>query len=363
MKRDTAAYWRRILAGNLIASVVVVLLFSGARFQSPPRLVLRSFLVALLFSTCIGPMVGFLMPRLAPWLGTRIPYPFNWLSIGLVMTALAIAGSAAAIGILVAVGLVPPSRFDEWFVGSIRISIAVTLTIGFFITAYEFMRARVAHATSQAQLASLEARVQPHFLFNALNSIAALIPDDPRGAERMTGQLAALLRTSLDQQARPTVPLEEELKTARDYLAIEQVRFGDRLRFSIDVDDDDALKDAGVPRFAVQTMVENSVKYAVSPRREGATIAIRARFEPRDRFRWTVVTVEDDGPGFDASTLPAGHGLALLRERVALLVPGLGSLDASSVPGRTTVTLTLPELHDRPGTLVRRKLWAKLPDE
>jgi two-component system, LytTR family, sensor histidine kinase AlgZ len=365
MKRGTAAYWRRILVGNLIAAVVVVVVFGGATLRSPPRLVMRNLLVSLLFSMCIGPMVGYVMPRLAPWLGRRIRFPFNWIAIGVVMTAFALVGSAAAIGVLIATGTIAPSRFGEWFEGSVRISIAMTLTIGFFITAYEFMRARVAQATTQAQLASLEARVQPHFLFNTLNSIAALIPDDPKGAERMTGQLAALLRTSLDQQARPTVPLEEELKTVRDYLAIEQVRFGDRLRFTIDMADE--VKDAGVPRLAVQTIVENSVKYAVSPRREGATITIRAAFEPRGQMpRSTVITVEDDGPGFDASTLPAGHGLSLLRDRIALLVHELGSLQVVSAPAPaagTKVTLTLPEMHDRPGTVVRRRLWANAPEE
>ena len=124
--------------------------------------------------------------------------------------------------------------------------------------------------------------MQPHFLFNTLNSIAALVHDDPAGAERMTGQLASLLRSSLDSTATPLVPLDDELRVVRAYLDIERVRFGDRLRYSVDAAAT-APAPALVPRMALQTLVENSVKYAVSPRREGASIAVRAASDRRPR--------------------------------------------------------------------------------
>jgi LytS/YehU family sensor histidine kinase len=263
------------------------------------------------------------------------------------MTVMALIGSIVAIAALVVVGVVPPHNFGEWFRGSLRIAIVITLTIGLFITGYETMRAREAQAVTQAKLASLESRVQPHFLFNTLNSIAALIHEDPHGAERMTGQLASLMRTSLDQAAKPLVSLDDELKTVRDYLAIEQVRFGDRLRYRVDIDE--AARQASVPRLSIQTLVENSVKYAVSPRRDGASIAIAVRVATADsrRFRTFVVTVEDDGPGFDAADIPSGHGLALLRDRVGLLFKRF-PLRIESAPGRTVVTMTVPEFHDLP---------------
>src|SRR5207245_5430793 len=140
-----------------------------------------------------------------------------------------------------------------WFLGSLKISTIVTLIFGVFATAMESLRARLDETTlalrtkerdeadarrlaAEAQLASIESRVQPHFLFNTLNSIAALVHDDPAGAERMTGQLAALLRSSLDSTATPLVTLGDELRVVRAYLEIERVRFGDRLRYRIDVD-------------------------------------------------------------------------------------------------------------------------------
>lgn len=352
MSREVSPYWVRIFVANIVASAMVLFAFSGATFRTPARQLAMNFGVSFLFSSVIGPLLGMLMPRVAPRIWARTRFPFNWIAISAVMVVAAMAGCVLSIAVLVAIGFVPPHQFGAWLQGSLRISIVITLTIGLFITAYEVMRARAAQSDAQAQLASLESRVQPHFLFNTLNSVAALVHDDPKGAERMIGQLASLLRSSLDQQARPLVTLEDELRLVRDYLAIEQVRFGDRLRYEIAVDD--SALSVSVPRLALQTLVENSVKYAVSPRRGGATITIRAAVgkAPRPHDASVTISVEDDGPGFDASTLPAGHGLALLRDRVALLFRQRASLTIDSAPGRSIVTLTMPPLHDLPATPV-----------
>ncbi len=329
-------YWRRIMMGNIIAAAIVLFAFSGVSFRTPLSELLRGYLISLLFSFFIGPLLGVTMPRIAPWIWRRVGFPLNWVVIALAMAGLALVGSLAAIALLVQFGAVPGASFWGWFKGSIRISIVVTLTMGLFITAYEMMRARVAQATAEAQLASLESRVQPHFLFNTLNSISALIHEDPKGAERMTVQLASLLRSSLDQPTTPLVSLDEELRIVRDYLAIEHVRFGDRLRYEVQVDP--ALAAVRLPRMSIQTLVENAVKYAVGPRRDGASIAISAtRDDERAQIR-----IADDGPGFDSSNLPPGHGLALLRDRLALLFSRSATLQIESADRGTVVRLTLP---------------------
>ena len=270
-----------------------------------------------------------------------------------VMIIIAAAGSLLALTILTAVGYIQGGRmFAAWFGGSLKVSIIITLTFGILITAYEVMRAQLDAATLQlrtkerdeaeahrvaaeAQLASIESRVQPHFLFNTLNSIAALVHDDPAGAERMTGQLASLMRSSLDTQSTPLVPLAQELRVVRDYLEIERVRFGDRLRFTLDVPA--TAERTLVPRMSLQTLVENSVKFAVSPRRDGAAIAVRAA-ATGERVR---ITVEDDGPGFSGAA-PDGHGLALLRSRLGMLFGNRAALDIESGPGRTSVSIEVP---------------------
>jgi LytS/YehU family sensor histidine kinase len=231
--------------------------------------------------------------------------------------------------------------------------VIVTLTFGVFVTAFETMRAQLNEArlalrtkerdeaearrlAAEAQLASLESRVQPHFLFNTLNSIAALIPQDPAGAERMTGQLASLLRSSLDASSSALVPLEQELRTIRDYLEIERVRFGNRLQYDVNVDP--ALGSTPVPRLSLQTLVENSVKYAVAPRREGGRIVISAARNGHH----VRLAVADDGGGFERSRIESGHGLALIEDRLRMLFGDRAALDVASRPGETIVAIQLP---------------------
>src|SRR5262249_3570900 len=182
-------YWRRVIVGCALASLVVVFVFNGASLTTPLSQLGESFGVAFLFALCIAPVTSAVMPKFGPWIWCRTKFPYNWIAVCVVMTGLAVMGSIVAITVLVTVGYLPPHRFADWFVSSVRVSIALTLTVGVFITLTETNRARLKEATTASQLASLEARVQPHFLFNTLNSIAELIHQDPKGAERMTGQL------------------------------------------------------------------------------------------------------------------------------------------------------------------------------
>jgi LytS/YehU family sensor histidine kinase len=200
----------------------------------------------------------------------------------------------------------------------------------------ELSRERALRLATDAQLSSLESRVRPHFLFNALNAVLALIPEDPKRAEMVLERITALLRASLRVDPVGLVPLRDELSLVSDYLEIEAVRFEDRLRWALDVPEE--LMAVDVPPFAVQTLVENAVKHAASVRREGASIRVVAR---RDGERITL-EVEDDGPGFVGVSLPRGHGLETLRARLAVVFGDAGELAISSASGRTRVTLRLP---------------------
>jgi sensor histidine kinase YesM len=353
-RRFSRAYWRRVIVANVAAAVAVTVFYSGISLRTPPRQMLEAFAISMLFSTIIGPMLGIVMPRVGRAAACRFSFPFDWVVLLATMVAIALAGSFTAILILAAIGYLHGAGIvATWMAGSVKASIAITLTFGIFLTVVEGMRrqlddARMALRTkerdeaearrlaAEAQLASIESRVQPHFLFNTLNSIAALVHHDPAGAERMTGQLAALLRSALDSTATPIVPLDDELKVVRAYLDIERVRFGDRLRYSVDVVD--GAGSLMVPRMALQTLVENSVKYAVSPRRDGASIRVRAVVAD-DRLR---LSVEDDGPGFDAATRPAGHGLDLLYRRLKMLFGDTASLTVACEHARTAVCIEVP---------------------
>jgi LytS/YehU family sensor histidine kinase len=188
----------------------------------------------------------------------------------------------------------------------------------------------------EARLSSLESRIHPHFLFNTLNSISSLIQEDPKLAERLVERLAALLRFSLDSNQNRTVPLSLELKIVTDYLEIEKARFGDKLRYSIEVPPE--ILAVEVPPLSVQTLVENSLKHVVAARREGGEVRITGRVSG-DRVNIEVV---DDGAGFTTGSIKPGHGLDNLQSRLTALFDERAALELSTRGGRTAVTISLP---------------------
>ncbi len=138
----------------------------------------------------------------------------------------------------------------------------------------EIEAAHLETSLAQSHLQVLKMQLQPHFLFNTLNTISGLVHEDARAADRMIARLSSLLRTSLDKIGVQEVPLKEEIDFLKKYLDIEQIRYGDRLnvQFSTPAETLDAL----VPYMVLQPLVENSVRYAVAPRLEGGRISIEA---------------------------------------------------------------------------------------
>jgi signal transduction histidine kinase len=281
-----------------------------------------------LYSASIGLPAMIVFPRLRPRIYGR-PELSQWLAYLGVLLAITAVGTLMAGLVLVALGVASLGELGSSYFQVVQIALAISVPVtvgaGTFsklhsqlakseasLHAKELERQRAIALATQARLASLESRVRPHFLFNALNSAIALIPEDPARAENLLERLAGLLRFSLDA-ASATVSLGDELRVVIDYLEIERVRFGDRLRYEIDVPD--ALRRAIIPAFAVQTVVENSVKYAVSARKAGAKIVVRARRDG-DRLR---LEISDDGPGFTGPIWVPGHGLDGLRARLHAL--------------------------------------------
>src|SRR5215813_6326981 len=173
------------------------------------------------------------------------------------------------------------------------------------------------HATA-AELRALKMQLQPHFLFNTLNSISALLEDNVEAADEMLSRLADLLRLTLDNSAAQTVPLAEELKCLKCYLEIERARFQDRLVVEVDIEP--RAMDAHVPNLVLQPIVENAVRYAVAPRNGAGRVAIRAA---REDSR-LVIVVTDDGDGQKAlvdanSRFEKGLGLTNTRARLGQL--------------------------------------------
>jgi sensor histidine kinase YesM len=206
----------------------------------------------------------------------------------------------------------------------------------------ELEAARLDGALRTAELENLRSQLQPHFLFNALQSISTLIHRDPAAADRMLTDLSELLRGSLAHAARQEVPLRDELAFLQRYLDVMRVRLGDRLAVSLDVPD--ALLDALVPSLLLQPLVENAIRHGIADRAEGGRVTIAARGDG-DRL---VLEIADDGPGMSAPATGGGIGLSNTRERLGRLYGPAASLATRSTAGRgTTVTLTVP-LRKRP---------------
>ena len=141
----------------------------------------------------------------------------------------------------------------------------------------EVERAQLAATVKESELRALKSQVNPHFIFNSLNSLRALIDEDPARARQSVTQLANLLRYSLQSGQLETVPFEDELRVVNDYLALEQVRHEERLRVRLDISPETLT--LPIPPMLLQTLVENAVKYGISTQPEGGEIAIIARRE------------------------------------------------------------------------------------
>ena len=229
--------------------------------------------------------------------------------------------------------------FSRTYYANVLLYFALVLGVGLWRRA---ARARSREADLQrhlvqAQLEALRLRLQPHFLFNALHAISALVPDQPEKAQRMVARLADLLRGVLATRAEE-IPLREELALARAYLDVEQVRFEDRL--AVSVESDPALAEALVPALLLQPLIENAIRHGIARRPGAGRLDVRAAAAAQR----LVLAVRDDGQGLAAAETGAGVGLGSLRARLERLYEGRASLSLRPLPGggaETVVELPL----------------------
>jgi LytS/YehU family sensor histidine kinase len=188
---------------------------------------------------------------------------------------------------------------------------------------------------AKARLEALQMQLQPHFLFNSLNAIAALIHKDPDAADEMVAALSDFLRLTLENRTAQELPLRRELEFVERYLAIEKVRFGERLQFVIDTPSDTLL--ALVPALVLQPLVENAVRHGLEPKMGGGSLTITARRSDEE----LVLTVEDNGAGFHGKTPSEGIGLVNTRARLGELYGDAARLEMRNGDG-VEVRITLP---------------------
>ena len=233
-----------------------------------------------------------------------------------------------------------PAILWSWLVYWVIFGVQQTFRYYRHYLAGELRMARMERSSTEARLNALRMQLDPHFLFNALNTISAQVESDPRLARNMIEHLGDLLRQSLDSQARQEIPLAEELAFLDHYLAIQKIRFADNLRVDIRVDAD--VKYALVPGLIVQPLVENAIRHGISRRSSGGTVTVTA-----ERGAGLNLRVADDGVGLPPGwTLEEslGTGLSVTRERILGLHPDGNSRFAvrPRAAGGTVVEISLP---------------------
>jgi two-component system sensor histidine kinase AlgZ len=312
---------RTVIIDQLIAVPVALVLTSTT----------GSFLTMLLVATVYSQMIGLSCALTSlltiRWLDAQPPWRgqagimIQYFACGVVGAEMARRVCTWLIGDLNAG---PP--FVSWAIGA-----TIALLVGGVMMTMRQLRGKVL----TTELEALQARINPHFLFNTLNSIAALIREDPARAENMTLQLSALFRYTLQAPRAGLVTLGEELVIVQGYLAIEQERLGSRLTSGIDVDA--ALHELRIPALTLQPLVENAIKHGIATDVAGGSVRVRG-WREGDLVHLTVVNSgrgERQAPG-------TGEGLESVSRRLRATFGGRSSVTLRTTADATEARVTFP---------------------
>jgi signal transduction histidine kinase len=337
---------------NLAVAMVVLIQIAGNQVSSL-RALLHMLAFTLVYANLTGILGLFAFGGLVERLVLRKFPLVPVVAVGIIVfTAV---GCLFAQVLLMEIGFVIPRHFWLEYVHTLRVAMPLAILFGLGALVHASLRARVQFMeeklhekevaeertrklVAEARLRSLESRIHPHFLFNTLNSISSLITVNPARAEQIVGRLAALLRASLDTSHQPLIPLRQELAIVESYIDIEKVRFGDKLRGSVNVPAE--LQEVKVPPMSVQSLVENAVKHGITPQAGGGEFLVTAAAE-NGNLR---VEVRDTGPGFDLTAIRSGHGLDNLVERLDALFGAKARLNVLRRDGYSVVEMVLPRV-------------------
>jgi hypothetical protein len=315
--------------------------------KAPFRWIGETMVIGAVFWVCFYLLCGmpwvFLRPIVRTWTAGKA-----W-SLGIAVSMIG-GSSAVVIATLIlkaALGIIVIE--DQWLIRIAVLDGVLSVIIGTFMGILshlqyeaELRERKLAETAARAQAIALQAQIAPHFFFNTLNSISALIPVDPDGAQRMIGRLADVFRYTMASGREPLVPLERELEFVREYLAIEKIRYRERLRFELP----ETASGVSVPGLSLQPMVENAIRYGIARRLDGGTVKI----EIERSATGTEIAISNqcdpsDGPlNLDDATLfRPSHALLNVRDRLKLAFGDEAGLRVEQAGDWVRATLTVPE--------------------
>jgi len=297
--------------------------------------------VVLFYILCGLPFV-YLRPRFQ-----RMPQRRHW---PIALSVCAVGGFIAAlvapkiVWLVLGVQILPPDWYGRAIVVQTMISIAMGVLIGNYKRAQykaEVRERELETAAAKAEAYALQAQISPHFFFNALNSVSALVPTAPDAAQEMLGRLGDIFRYTFSCGKQETVPLERELAFVREYLQLEKARYRDRLQFELP--DTRSIPDVSVPGLSLQPIVENAIRHGIARRMHGGIV--RVELEPNGAscsiHVWNQFDPQDGKPDLSPVRIfREEHALGNVRERLWLLFGERAGL-AFTVEGSEWVRATL----------------------
>lgn len=304
-----------------------------------------------------GLLCAAVLCRSRSWLaGRSLRAGIAWSLLLMVATVAVLSEAVYQLGRLWAARLGTPSAIlpdSHWrFVLPNMLIAAVVgaLALRYFYVSQQWRRS--VELEARARIRALQARIRPHFLFNSMNTIAALTRSNPAQAEQAIEDLSDLFRVNLSD-ARSQITLEEEIEVARTYQRIEQLRLGERLQVRWDVGDLPPL--CVVPSLLLQPLLENAIGHGIEPLPTGGTIDVRGWLDQGS----IVLEVANPKPARTARSPRRGHRMALdnIRQRLELAFPGRSSVDVENAGDRFTVRLRFPRCGPGPGSA-----WPGLTD-
>jgi len=290
--------------------------------------------ISMLFVDWLALVIGLTLCKLRPLLQRlpgRLPYVGVWVLMVLIVTLASVLAHWMdnAMQMQLIESSTPAFVRDNALIAAL---LGAAMLRYFYVLAQ--WQARLA-AVTRAQVEALQARIRPHFLFNSMNTVAALIRVDPAAAERTVEDLSELFRAALGQHDTGDGTLGDELALIERYLAIEQLRLGARLHVQRELDD--LPTDFPLPRLLLQTLVENAVRHGIQPLREGGKVILRGRRDGNG-IRIEIINPLPTSPASPGN----GHGLDSVRQRIAYRYGPDARVQAGTQGDRFVVLLQLP---------------------
>lgn len=343
MVGNRIVYWVAQFAGWMLYAVLLVIfnILSGKEVNP-----------VLLQTIVCFPLVGMVVTHLYRYFILR----FKWLNLSIQWAILVILTSSVAMGLvmhIMVIGVFSAFSLDDYQVITQKehidyivnyVFLMFLWSVLYFTTHYfanykkaEIKNLKMLASQNEIELINLKSQLNPHFMFNALNSIRALIDEDPTIAKTAITQLSAMLRGSLQTGKRQLITLDEELSLVKSYLAIEKIRFEERLKVSYDIDHD--TLNYNIPPLMIQTLVENAVKHGISSLTKGGELTVSTELNNGQ----LLISVRNSGkykPGKSTST---GIGLVNTERRLGLLYGDEAQITINNENQEVISTILIPK--------------------